>query len=75
MGERLVEVLVVEDGTWAVIPFEKLRKGSIFKLYEDSNLEELHVDAEGNSVFVALDKPFESDGVWGIQCEAERCVK
>jgi hypothetical protein len=75
MGERLVEVLVVEDGTWIVIPFEKLRKGNIFKLYEDTNLEELHVDAEGNSVFVALDNAFESDGVWDIKYEAERCVR
>jgi hypothetical protein len=75
MRKRLVEVLVVEDGTWAVIPFEKLRKGSIFKLYEDDNLEELHVDAGGNSVFRAIDAPFESDGTWGIKCEVERCVK
>ena len=75
MGDRKVEVLVVEDGTWVVVPFKDLCKGNIFKLYEDDDMNELYIDENGDSVFVALDDAFYKEDRWGIKCEVERRFK
>ena len=65
------EVLTTEKPyTWIVTPFEKIKKGSIFRTYIDSEGTELSKDSKGNSVFLATSDARSENGFdYSIDCE------
>ncbi len=65
-------VRVHDDGTEAVVDMKDLEPGMKFRLFEEDGTA---VVSEGETVFTAADKPFESGGVWGVRCESESYMR
>lgn len=60
----------VKTGKWDFIhiPFEELKKGDIFKIYEPDG--EIVTDVDGNNVFIATGNPEFIDGIGSIVYES-----
>lgn len=66
VGQRSVKKL--SGSKWVEIPFEDLKPGDKFKLYEEDGA--LVKAADGNSVFVCESFPFKHDsGNLSVKCE------
>lgn len=57
-------------GTWEEIGFDELKKGDLFKLYDEPKTG--HVYEDGNTIYVANSDPFPAgspDGNYGIEAD------
>jgi len=65
MEERRIEKFVSDEGKWVAIPFEKLHKDDVFRIFDNG---ERYVNKEdGNNVWIATGEPYlNKDGVYAI---------
>ena len=57
---RKVEVLSKRDNKWKSIPFEMIRKGDVFRMFEPTG--EPVMDKSNNHIFIANSDPVVTEG-------------
>ncbi len=63
--KKIRKVVVLRDDDWQEIPFEQLKNGDTFRMYEPTGEPILN---EAGTVFhKATSEPFLKDGIWAIE--------